>query len=66
MSYAVGGGATTDLYKRKDTSNACAQDGCWDYTPDDKIELLGKACDDVKTAPDAKVRITAGCATLVK
>jgi hypothetical protein len=66
VGYSVGGGASVELYRRKDAQNACAQDGCWDYTPDDRVELLGKACDDVRTAPDAKVRITVGCATIVK
>ena len=59
-------GGTTDLYRRKDASNACTSDGCWDYTPDGKLELLGKACQDVKSAPDAKVEIVVGCKTVVR
>jgi hypothetical protein len=58
--------SSKDLYRRKDASNACATDGCWDYTPDGKIELLGKACQDVKSATDAKVEIVVGCKTVVR
>jgi hypothetical protein len=58
--------AQQDLYRRKDATNACASDGCWDYTPDGKIELLGKACDDVKSKTDAKVEIVVGCKTIVR
>lgn len=60
------GAAAADLYRRKDKSNDCAADGCWDYTPDGKIELVGKACNDVKSATDAKVEIVVGCKTVVR
>ncbi len=66
VDYTVGGGNDNSLYRRKDSSNDCANDGCWDYTSDGKVELIGKACDDVKNAPDAKVNIQVGCATVVK
>jgi hypothetical protein len=66
VEYSVGGGADNALYKRKDASNTCDADGCWDYTADGKVELFGKACADVKTATDAKVQIVVGCATIVK
>ena len=66
VDYSVGGGPTTGLYKRKDTSNDCKTDGCWDYTSDGKVELQGKACEDVKGKPNAKVTITVGCDTQVK
>jgi hypothetical protein len=59
-------GASKDLYRRKDATNACASDGCWDYTSEGKIELLGKACQDVKSAPDANVEIVVGCKTVVR
>ena len=59
-------GASKDLYRRKDASNNCSSDGCWDYTPDGKLELLGKACEDVKSATDAKVEIVVGCKTVVR
>jgi hypothetical protein len=58
-------GTGTDLYRRKSASNDCANDGCWDYTDDGKIELIGKACSDAKKS-DVKVDIVVGCATVVK
>jgi hypothetical protein len=57
--------ATKDLFRRKDASNPCT-DGCWDYTPEGKIELLGRACTDVKSTPDARVEIVVGCKTVVR
>jgi hypothetical protein len=66
VQYAVGGGTMTPIYKRKDATNTCTSDGCWDYTSDGKVELFGKACSDVKGAPDAHVEILVGCATNVK
>ena len=65
VDYTVGG-PKNDLYKRKSSANDCKTDGCWDYTGDGKVELLGKACDDVKASPNAKVSITVGCDTQVK
>lgn len=56
----------SDLKKRSDASDPCTSDGCWDYTPDGKIELLGKACDEAKALTDGKVTIVVGCATVVK
>jgi hypothetical protein len=50
--------------RRKDRANACLNSGCWDYTPDGKVELLGQACDDVKGAANVKVQIVVGCATV--
>ena len=66
VSYSVGGGAANDLYKRASTSNTCTTDGCWDYTTDGKVQLIGKACDDVRNSTDADVEITVGCQTVVK
>ncbi len=60
------GGKGSDLYKRKDASNPCTADGCWDYTEDGKLVLVGKACEDVKKDPTAKVDIVVGCQTIVK
>lgn len=56
------------LPKRSDPNDACTVDGCWDYDPNDatKIELLGKACDDVKSSSDEHVQIVVGCQTHVK
>jgi hypothetical protein len=56
----------SDLLKRSDPSDTCATDGCWDYDADGKVILIGKACDAVKSAPDAKVQIVVGCQTNVK
>ena len=55
-----------DLKKRSSTTDDCATDGCWDYTADGKIELLGKACSDAKALTDGSVKIVVGCATLIK
>jgi hypothetical protein len=56
----------TDLKKRSSPSDDCATDGCWDYTTDGKIELLGKACVDAKALTDGSVKIVVGCATIIK
>lgn len=56
----------TDLKKRSDPSDKCETDGCWDYTTDGKVELLGKACVDAKALTEGKVTILVGCATVVK
>ncbi len=66
VSYSVGGGAQNDLYKRASPSNTCTTDGCWDYTTDGKVQLIGKACTDVQNSTDADVEITVGCQTIVK
>jgi hypothetical protein len=66
VEVAGGGGGSRAVYKRKDASDDCAADGCWDYTPDGKVRLIGKACTDVKTSVDAKVQIVVGCKTMVK
>jgi len=55
-----------DLKKRSDPTDTCATDGCWDYTTDGKVELIGKACTDAKALTDGKVTILVGCATVVK
>lgn len=59
-------GSGQDLKKRSDASDTCATDGCWDYTADGKVELLGKACSDAKAITDGRVTILVGCATVVK
>jgi hypothetical protein len=66
VQVATGGGAPQAIYRRKDTANTCAADGCWDYTADGKLELFGKSCSDVKAAADARVEIVVGCGTVVK
>lgn len=65
VSYSLGANLT-NLYKRKDPMNQCALDGCWDYTPNDKVLLVGKACSDVMNATNARVNITVGCLTDVR
>jgi len=60
------GTTVTDLKKRSDATDTCATDGCWDYTTDGKIELIGKACTDAKVITDGKVSIVVGCKTIVK
>lgn len=59
------GGSTRSLCRRRDPMNPCQNDGCWDYDADGTIELLGKACAEVKAAGDAKVRIAVGCVTVL-
>jgi hypothetical protein len=66
VSYDTGGNPPTDLYKRVNSSEDCSQTGCWDYTSDGKVELFGKACDDIMNSTDADVEITVGCQTIVK
>jgi hypothetical protein len=66
VSYSTGGGNPTDLYKRADMMNMCTNDGCWDYTQDGKVQLIGKACTDVMNATSVKVNITVGCQTIIK
>ncbi|MBS2011637.1 MAG: hypothetical protein JST00_01890 [Deltaproteobacteria bacterium] len=63
---AGNGTSMKDLHRRKDASNDCAADGCWDYGPDGKIELVGKACADAKASSDARVEIVVGCKTVVR
>ncbi len=45
------------------STKTCPADGCWHYTDNSntQIELLGKACDDVKNATTSKVQILVGC-----
>ena len=59
-------GTETNLARRSDPTDDCSADGCWDYGSDGQVELVGKACDDIKAATNAKVDILVGCATLVK
>lgn len=66
VDYSTGNGPDIGLYKRKDMTNNCATDGCWDYTADGKVELIGKACDDLKANGNSKVNISVGCQTIVK
>jgi hypothetical protein len=58
--------AGVTLPKRTDPGDDCLTEGCWDYTSEGKIELLGKACTDVTDAIEAKVDILVGCQTITK
>jgi hypothetical protein len=59
------GGAKT-LPKRSNPSDTCSASACWDYDKDGNVELLGKACQDLKDATTAKVEIIVGCLTMLK
>ncbi len=58
-------GQKTDLYRRKDSSNACITDGCWDYNALGQVELIGKACTDVQANVTAEVKVSIGCFTVI-
>jgi hypothetical protein len=66
VDYSVNGGPATNLKKRSSMTDMCTTDGCWDYTPDNKVLLIGKACNDVQASPTAKVDIVVGCQTITK
>jgi len=57
---------TSALPKRADAANPCTDSGCWDYTDEGQVELIGKACMDVSNATNAKVDIVVGCDTIVE
>jgi hypothetical protein len=52
--------------KRKDPSDMCATDPCWDYDAQGKVQLIGITCSTVSTSASAKVEIYVGCATIIK
>ena len=52
--------------KRKDVSDMCLTDPCWDYDAQGKVSLIGIACSSLSTATSAKVEIYVGCATILK
>lgn len=58
--------STNLLPKRKDPLDLCSVDGCWDYTPDGKVQIYGKTCDDLNNATAGKVDIYVGCETILK
>jgi hypothetical protein len=55
-----------DIPRRSDPGDLCTGDYCWDYNGEGKIELIGKACDDLTSAPKAAVSVVAGCKTNFK
>lgn len=60
------GGKAQDLYRRKDPSSTCEGDGCWDYNDAGKVQLVGSACERVKSSTSAKVEIVVGCSTIIR
>jgi len=60
------GGSPQMLPKRSSPADSCTSAACWDYGKDGNVELLGKACGDVKAASSAKVEILVGCLTVLK
>ena len=65
VEYSLGS-APIAIDKRATSSETCTTDGCWDYTSNGQVELIGKACTDVQGAMNAKVSIVVGCKTVVK
>lgn len=59
-------GTDYTIPKRKDPSDMCATDPCWDYDAQGKVQLIGITCSTVSTTADAKVEIYVGCATVLK
>ena len=57
---------TSTIPRRSDPNDTCEVDGCWDYTANSEVELIGKTCSDVTLAESAKVDIVVGCATVLK
>jgi hypothetical protein len=64
VTYTING-TTVDLSRRADPSNMCTAMGCWDYSSDGRVQLIGKACDDVGASPNAQVQIVLGCPTII-
>ncbi len=62
VNITVNGQSRDVLNLPPNSTKTCPADGCWQYTNNNtQIELLGKACDDVKNATTAKVQILVGC-----
>lgn len=64
VSYTIGT-MRKDLIRRQDPNNTCTTDGCWDYSSDGKVQLVGKACSDVQSAASADVKVIVGCTTII-
>lgn len=59
-------GTSQALVRRKDPTNPCTSGaGCWDYSPDGKVQLVGNACSAAQAATRIDVKVTVGCATIV-
>jgi hypothetical protein len=57
---------TAQVPKRSDPNDLCTTVGCWDYTANMEVELLGATCDALSAAQTAKVEIVVGCTTVLK
>ncbi len=66
VEYVVDSTPATMIPRRADPTNPCTTSGCWDYTPDNRVELIGKACDDVTGGASVEVKIVVGCATVIE
>ncbi len=62
----INGGSAKTLPRRSKPGDTCVTSACWDYDKDGNVELLGKACQDLKDATTAKVEIIVGCLTMLK
>lgn len=62
VTYTAGGQKVATV-RRRNPADTCLDRACWDYNAAGKIELIGKACEDVKKNADVQVRIGVGCAT---
>jgi hypothetical protein len=58
-------GKSQNLYRRQDQTNTCAQTGCWDYSSDGKVQLIGAACSAAQAAGQIDVKVSVGCQTIV-
>jgi hypothetical protein len=52
--------------RRLIATDPCTIKGCWDYDALGQVELIGKTCDQVKSAANAKVEILVGCLTILE
>jgi len=59
-------GKTETIPKRSNPNDTCATYPCWDFKGDTQIELIGKACEDLSKAKQAKVEIYSGCTQIIK
>jgi len=66
VQVTIESGSPKQLPRRSDPKDKCLTSACWDYDSAGDVQLLGKACDDVKQAKNAKVEIIVGCMTVLK
>lgn len=58
-------GVASTLPRRAASTDTCTDAPCWDYDAQGQVELIGAACSSVKHAPEAKIEIYVGCATII-